>query len=50
MQLLNLYDLSAKKQLLDCLIVARSWLETDMRSNADVEDYKSVLMMQNTQT
>lgn len=50
MQVMNLYDLQNKKNLLEGLIVERYRAETDTRCNADIEKRKSVLMMQKTQS
>ena len=50
MQLLNLYDLKNKKQILDSLIVTRDRAETDMDCNADAEERTSTLVMQKNQT
>lgn len=50
MQVLNLYDLKNKKQILDSLIVERDRAETDMQCNADIEERASTLVMQSTQT
>lgn len=48
MQLLNLYDLQQKKQILDSMIVERYRAETDTRCAADVEERKSILRMLNS--
>lgn len=50
MQLLNLYDLKNKKQILDSLIVTRDRAETDMHCNADAEERASTLVIQKNQT
>lgn len=50
MQLLNLYDLKNKRQVLQSLVVDRYRAETDTRCNADVEQRKSTLKMLNTKT
>lgn len=50
MQLLNLYDLKNKQQILDSLIVIRNRAEIDMQCNADIEERASTLVMQSTQT
>lgn len=50
MQLLNLYDLKNKQQILDSLIVTRNRAEIDMNCNADIEERASTLVMQSTQT
>ncbi|KAF1025433.1 MAG: hypothetical protein GAK29_01959 [Acinetobacter bereziniae] len=50
MQLLNLYDLKNKKQILDSLIVTRDRAETDMHCNSDAEERTSTLVMQKNQT
>ncbi|MCX5466568.1 hypothetical protein [Acinetobacter nematophilus] len=50
MQLLNLYDLKSKKQILDSLVVTRDRAETDMHCNADAEERASTLVMQRSQT
>ena len=46
MTVLNLYDLKNKKTVLDSFIVTRYRAETDTRCNADIEERKSILMMQ----
>lgn len=48
MQLLNLYDLQQKKQVLDSLIVERYRAETDTRCAAAVEERESILRMLNS--
>ncbi len=50
MQLLNLYDLNNKRKVLDSLIVDLYRAETDTRCNADIEERKSMLIMQKTKT
>ena len=50
MQLLNLYDLKNKRKVLDSLIVDLYRAETDTRCNADIEERKSMLIMQKTKT
>ena len=49
-EVLNLYDLDNKKQILDRLIIYQYVEETDMYCNADIEERNSVLVMQPTQT
>ena len=49
-EVLNLYDLDHKKQILDGLIVKLYAGETDTRCNADIKERKSVLVMQPTTT
>lgn len=50
MKVLNLYDLQNRKTVLEGLIVERYRAETDTHCNADVEERKSLLMMQKTQS
>lgn len=48
MQLLDLYDLNNNRKVLNNFIINRYRAETDTRCNADVEERKSVLIMQKT--
>ncbi|WP_173911340.1 hypothetical protein [Acinetobacter sp. Marseille-Q1618] len=50
MQLLDLYDLNNKRKILNSLIVNQYRAETDTRCNADIEERRSTLIMQKTQT